>query len=245
MHAVYLQELLGSPSTAADVPSHKLALSQVVATPELVVDLTQFPLDGEIFTALQARIETVLPPRVELASASSSSSVASTGPLTSISPHSLYRWLLGELKWRSVAVLESLLTNSSAPSSLAMPRPTRSISIPFSSSSDASTSADEMFIRIGQLLVSHARQCQLELKLEVVSHTNKNLEQQAWNMRNRVDAVIAPVPYQRGRGVAQVAASQPHPNSFETVYSSSSYREEKIQAPVASSLVCCPTRSTG
>lgn len=239
VQAVYLQELFNAAVTDApsDLLAHKLELHEITPVSEFTLDLQQFSLDEQIFGVLQSRIE-AQPPAIAEASSSSLSltpASAAAGPLKQLSSAAQYSWLVGELKWRSVAVLESLLTNSAAPSALTVTRTTRS---PSGGALD-----DGMLIRIGQLLVSHAGLCPHELKLDAISARYIELDQQAWNLRNRLDVVMAPVPYKRRRenGAAApssgasgsgAAISKPNPNSFETVYSSSSYQEEKIAAPV-------------
>jgi len=221
VRAVYLSELLssaaasGPAAAASEVLSHRLSVGgALVPVPELQVDLNMFALDAQAFAALQKRIEAALPAP---ASSGASSSTAASGQ-----PRSLYRWLLGELKWRSVAVLESLLTHSSLSSS--------SSSV---ASSAAATPTVDMLLRIAELLVSHSKSCRPELKLEQVSALSNRLAEKAWDLRNCVDAQLAPVPFRRRRALQSASpGSGPPPSSFDTIYSSSSYREEKVAAAV-------------
>jgi len=95
-----------------------------------------------------------------------------------------------------------------------------------------------MLIRIADLLVSHSKSCRPELKLEQITALSNRLAEKCWDLRNCVDAHRAPVPFRRRRALQQASPSSSAAGSsggaggnFDPVYSTSSYREEKVAAP--------------
>jgi len=133
--------------------------------------------------------------------------------------------LLAELRWRSVAVIDALLSSPASsgsggstglPSSAPVPNRQSSLdgaplqrtqsNSSSASTTDGSVSAGnksskavpaitENLATLGHLLVAHARSCPLGSKLEIVRRQCDALWQRLWNVRHYKHTALAPAPF--------------------------------------------------
>jgi hypothetical protein len=222
---VYVSELNGS---GVNVSVHRVRACDVTPVPEYHVKLTDFPLSESILSILQQTIDTPSP--VSNSSQPHTHTHTPAGQHTSDtkqppSSHDtkvdsmsdgdtedshVYDWLVSELKWRSIAVLESLIANS-----------------------DALDNVDDgMFKTIGDLFIRHSLSCPTGLNLQVVSFQADRLRERLWDIKNNVDNWFAPMPLNKLPSTSGTSAKPAGTVNEvgECVYGVSSYAEEKRDA---------------
>jgi len=205
------EEKRGAHANSSAVYAQKVKSGDLAPSSELQVDLSLFPLSSSLFSSLRQLIESK---QVDADSDQSATQRAMDD-----------KWLIPELRWRAVSVLESLLSN---PHSAAILQ-----------------SQQELLSEIGALLLAHAADCPLDFQLEPVATMADALRQRLWDLGNGLGRFMTAIPF-RAPEQSSVSSSAPASNSalassfaamagLEMAYGSSSYREEKREAPVQDS----------
>jgi hypothetical protein len=142
-HVVLTSEL-AQRSASTSVTCQRLKSPDLSPVPEYTVDLSHYPLSMPIFTALKDLVDVKIAERKLDGSSSLAHSMAMKRA-----------WVLSEVKWRAVNVLQSLLISSAT-----------------------NTLDENMSTMIGNLLLDLAATCPLGFHLEVVSSQGNTLKKE-------------------------------------------------------------------